>query len=84
MWLDTTLARHQSWCVQREEQIAWSLSKSVSDADDDIASVRWLVDGVLLEDGTDELHFTRGHELTLIVRDERGATTTDVQIVSCQ
>jgi hypothetical protein len=61
-----------------------TLTKSAADADDDIASLRWLVDGVLLEDATEELHFTEAHELTLIVRDERGATTTDVEIVSCQ
>ncbi len=61
-----------------------TLSKSVSDADADIASVRWRVDGVLMEDGITSMAFTQPHLLELVVRDARGATITTKKHVGCQ
>jgi hypothetical protein len=55
-----------------------------ADLDGDLASVRWLVDGVLMEDGITHLTITEPHQLTLLARDERGATATAVKNVSCQ
>ena len=60
------------------------LTKTVSDLDGDVASVRWLVDGVLLQDGTTSMQFSQAHTLQLDVRDSRGATKTAVKTVSCQ
>lgn len=54
------------------------------DADNDIESVRWLVDGVLLEESLTSIDFTTGHELAAVIRDDRGATTTKTKEVSCQ
>lgn len=59
------------------------LDYTASDYDDDIESVRWLVDGVLMDASVARLDFTKGHELTAIVRDGRGATDTDVETVAC-
>ncbi len=61
-----------------------NLTASVSDVDGDLATKRWLVDGVLMEHGITQLHFTEAHELTLVVTDERGATTSDVEAKVCQ
>lgn len=61
-----------------------ALSKAVSDVDGDLASVRWFVDGVLMEDGITQLAFTQGHELRLVATDARGATRTDVEVKTCQ
>ena len=61
-----------------------NLTASVSDVDDDLATKRWLVDGVLMEHGITQLHFTEAHVLTLVVGDERGATTSDVEAKVCQ
>lgn len=60
------------------------LDYTAFDYDDDIESVRWLVDGVLMASSVTTLDFTTGHELTAIVRDERGATHTDTETVTCQ
>lgn len=60
------------------------LTKSVSDVDGDLSSVRWFVDDVLLEEGITSLHFTSGHELRLLAKDERGAASTDVETIACQ
>ena len=51
--------------------------------DDDIVSLRWIVDGVLLEDTYPTIPFTEAHEITAVVRDARGATTTDTKLVTC-
>jgi hypothetical protein len=59
------------------------LDYTASDYDDDIERVRWLVDGVLMAASVTTLDFTDGHELTAIVRDERGATETDTETVTC-
>ncbi|MBK8234807.1 MAG: DUF1929 domain-containing protein [Deltaproteobacteria bacterium] len=61
-----------------------TMSKSVADGDDDLESVRWRIDGVLMEDGLAEMTFTEPHELELVVRDSRGATTVARKSVDCQ
>ena len=60
------------------------LLASGSDPDDDIASLRWLVDGVLLSDTWPTIDFTEDHEITAVIRDDRGATTSDTATVVCQ
>jgi hypothetical protein len=50
------------------------LDYTASDYDDDIESARWLVDGVRMATSVTTLDFRDGHDLTAIVRDERGAT----------
>ena len=60
------------------------LEKTASDQENDIVSVRWRVDGVLLDEAVTEIPFTQAHELTAIVRDSRGATTTAVKQVGCE
>ena len=57
---------------------------SVSDADSDLASVRWRVDGVLMQYGITSMAFTQAHLLELVVRDARGATVTAKKNVGCQ
>lgn len=61
-----------------------TLTKSVEDADDDLESVRWRVDGVLMEEGITSMEFTGPHELELIARDARGATKSAKKAVVCQ
>ncbi|MBK8720226.1 MAG: hypothetical protein IPN32_36815 [Deltaproteobacteria bacterium] len=60
-----------------------SLTIDTDDAEADIASVRWRVDGVLLDDALTSIPFTQAHELTAIVRDARGATTTVRKSIAC-
>jgi hypothetical protein len=60
------------------------LDVSLGDTEEDYASKRWLVDGVLLPHDTEELEFTAGHELTVLLRDERGATASATKAVSCE
>jgi hypothetical protein len=60
-----------------------ALTGTASDTDNDIASVRWIVDDVLLAPGTTSMAFTRDHDLTAIVRDARGATRTVHKHVDC-
>lgn len=60
------------------------LDYTASDYNNDIESVRWLVDGVMMAASVTTLDFTTGHELTAIIRDERGATHTDTETVTCQ
>lgn len=57
---------------------------SGADPDDDLVSLRWLVDGVLLEDSTTSIPFTESHEITAILRDARGATATATKTISCE
>ncbi len=59
------------------------LTKSVSDADGDLASVRWRVDGVLMSAATTSMTFTQAHQLELVARDARGATTIARKTVGC-
>ena len=61
-----------------------TLSKSLYDADGDLASARWFVDGVLMQDGLTSMAFTQAHQLKLVARDARGATTTAIKNVGCQ
>jgi len=60
------------------------LAKTATDQESDIASVRWRVDGVLLSEETTSIPFTTAHELTAIVRDERGATRTAEKSITCE
>jgi hypothetical protein len=59
------------------------LDVDASDPDDDIARVRWEVDGVLLDDSLDSIEINAAHEIRVIVRDARGATTTDTHAITC-
>lgn len=59
------------------------LVSSAADPDNDIVSLRWIVDGILLEDPYPTIAFTQAHEVTAIVRDARGATTTDTKLITC-
>jgi hypothetical protein len=61
-----------------------ALTVDVDDAESDVTSVRWRVDGVLLDDALTSVPFTQSHELTAIVRDSRGATTTSRKQVDCE
>lgn len=56
---------------------------SAYDPDDDIVSLRWIVDGLLLTDPNPTIPFTQAHEITAVVRDARGATPTDAKSVTC-
>ncbi|HWB77895.1 MAG TPA: hypothetical protein VG755_23175 [Nannocystaceae bacterium] len=60
------------------------LDHTKSDQEQDIASLRWRVDGVLMEEGTTAVDFTGPHTLTAIVRDERGATRTATKAIACE
>ncbi len=60
-----------------------TLTATTSDPNSDIASTRWLVDGVLLASSVSSVTFTGAHELSVRVRDSRGATTTAKKVVSC-
>lgn len=60
-----------------------TLTGSASDADNDLESVRWMVDGVLLDDSVTAIPFTQGHTLNLVGRDARGATKTAKKVVGC-
>jgi hypothetical protein len=53
-----------------------ALTGTASDADSDLASVRWKVDDVLLSASTTSTTFTQDHERTAMVTDSRGATRT--------
>lgn len=60
-----------------------SLTATTSDPNSDIVSTRWLVDGGLLAASVSSVVFTGPHELSVRVRDARGATTTAKKVVSC-
>lgn len=60
-----------------------ALTVSTSDVENDVDSIRWLVDGVLIDSNVTTLPFTQAHDLTAIVRDGRGATTTVRKHVAC-
>jgi hypothetical protein len=61
-----------------------ALTVDADDPDDDIASVRWKLDGVLLDAAVTAVEFTQSHELTAVLRDGRGATTTLHKHVECE
>jgi hypothetical protein len=60
------------------------LDISANDNEEDYAEKRWLVDGVLLADDIEQVEFTASHELTVILRDARGATASDTEVISCE
>lgn len=59
------------------------LDVDTSDVESDIASIRWEVDGVLLDGSLDEMEVNAAHLIRAIVRDARGATTVDVHAIDC-
>src|SRR5690606_17642878 len=59
------------------------LDVDTADVENDIASVRWEVDGVLLDGSLDELEVSAAHEVRVLVRDARGATTVDTHAIAC-
>lgn len=59
------------------------LAADAGDPDGDLASVRWEVDGVLLESSATTLLVTQPHQIKAIARDDRGATTTDTHMITC-
>jgi hypothetical protein len=60
-----------------------TLDATAVDPDDDLASVRWFVDDVLVSQAVSSIPMTTDHELRLVVRDARGATTTVHETVRC-
>jgi len=60
------------------------LTSTASDPDNDIASIRWYVDDVLLSPSTTAIQFSTAHVLRVVVRDARGATTSATQTISCR
>jgi hypothetical protein len=61
-----------------------SLTASTSDAEYDVTSVRWRVDDVLLDEAVTAVDFTQAHDLTAVIHDSRGATTTVTKHVACE
>ncbi len=60
-----------------------ALTATTSDPNGDIVSTRWLVDGRLLAASVSSVTFTGTRELSVRVRDARGATTTAKKVISC-
>lgn len=56
---------------------------SGSDPDDDLVSLRWEVDGVLLAEEVDEIVVNQAHDIRAILRDARGATTIASHSITC-
>jgi dienelactone hydrolase len=54
------------------------------DPDEDLASLEWIVDGVLMSETWPTIDFTQAHEITAVLRDERGAATSDTKTVTCE
>lgn len=59
--------------------LAWS-----ADPEEDYASLRWIVDGVLLEETWPTISFTEAHEITAVLRDARGATGRATKTIFCE
>jgi hypothetical protein len=59
------------------------LDATVVDPDGDLASTRWYVDDVLIMNGAANIPMTTDHDLRLVARDVRGATTTIRKRVLC-
>jgi hypothetical protein len=55
-----------------------------SDPDDDLASLDWIVDGVLLSETWPTIDFTETHVITAVLRDGRGAATSVSKTVLCE
>lgn len=62
---------------------ATPLTASVTDPDNDVQSVRWTIDGVLMSPSVSTVVFTGPHELQVTARDGRGAATTDRRSITC-
>jgi hypothetical protein len=61
-----------------------TLQANASDRDNDLVSVRWRIDGVLMAPTTNSVSFTTGHVLAAIAEDARGARTTVRKVLACQ
>lgn len=59
------------------------LDVDASDVENDIASIRWELDGVLLDGSLDEIEVNAPHQVRVVVRDARGATTVDAHVIDC-
>jgi hypothetical protein len=57
---------------------------SRGDPDGDYDSLRWIVDGVLLEEIWPTIPFTESHEIKAVLRDSRGATGTATKAIACE
>ncbi|MBL4683450.1 MAG: hypothetical protein JKY37_02580 [Nannocystaceae bacterium] len=64
-------------------ELALTLTWS-ADPDGDYESLRWIVDGVLLEETWPTIAFTEPHEVKAVLRDSRGATATATKTIVCQ
>lgn len=60
-----------------------SLDATVTDPDLDAGVVRWLVDGVLLDDAVTSITVDESLDVEAIVRDARGAMATATHTISC-
>jgi hypothetical protein len=58
-------------------------SATASDPDNDLVSVRWYVDDVLMSASTTSFTFTTTHELRAVATDSRGARTTATKTIVC-
>jgi len=65
-------------CGHRE-----TFTATTSDPDGDIVSTRWYVDDVLMDAGETFVYFNSAHDIRAVVRDSRGATTTDEVTITC-
>jgi hypothetical protein len=60
------------------------LDAIASDPDDDLDTVRWWIDDVLMSASTTSVTFTQGHTVRAVAYDERGAATTATKTITCQ
>ncbi len=84
---ETTIAAPPSVTIDVADEVRCgtptTLRATARDPDDDVATVRWYVDDVLIAPSVSELTFTRAHTLRVVVRDQRGATTTSSKEIAC-
>jgi hypothetical protein len=59
------------------------LDAIASDPDDDLDTVRWYIDDVLMSASTTSVTFTQGHTVRAVAYDERSATTTAIETIAC-
>lgn len=59
------------------------LEAITADPDGDHEEPRWIVDGVLLAPDVHAIEVNTGHDIVAVVRDGRGAATTDTHSISC-
>jgi hypothetical protein len=59
--------------------LAWA-----TDPEQDYQSLRWVVDGVLLDDEWPTIPVTESHQITAMLRDSRGATGSATHTVACE